>query len=217
MKDIEQENTERYYVSNKALYDEMVKWRDSNKEEEDEVLKAGGKIDYAKRVISEELGRMIMEIATRLTSHTNFRNYSYDLKQEMISNAICKVIQGLKNYNFKYVNPFGYITRACWNANINVCIKHYKDKNLPRELVRDNLDQLDQMSSMDSSKIRQAIKEFLDYEPKTKDDDDYSSPIVTPPNPHAKQRKVDRRKMAAAKTSRRSAKNTEEEDEDQEE
>ncbi len=201
---LSEQDTERYYISNKALYNEMVKWRDSNKEEEEKVLAAHGEIDYSKRVISEELGKMIREIATRLTSHTNFRNYSYDLKQEMISNAVCKVLMGLKNYNFKYENPFGYITRACWNANINVCIKYYKAKNLPRELVKDNLDQLDQMSNMDSSKIRQAIKEFIDYEPKTKFDEDYESPIITPPVPKRN------RKMAAAKT-----KSKEDEDDEQ--
>ena len=202
---------EKYYISNKALYGEMVKWRDSNKEEEERILKAGGKIDYSKRIISEELGKMIREIATRLTSHTNFRNYSYDLKQEMISNAFCKVLMGLKNYNFKYENPFGYITRACWNANINVCIKYYKQKNLPRELVKDNLDQLDQISNMDSSKIRQAIKEFIDYEPKTKDDEDYESPIVVPPAPKKN------RRMAAAKTRRKASKSSEKESVDDEE
>lgn len=186
---------ERYYVSNKALYDEMVKWRDSNKEEEAKVLAAGGKIDYAKRVISEDLGKMIREIAMRLTSHMNFRNYPYDLKQEMVSNACCKVILGLKNYNFDYMNPFGYITRACWNANINVCIKYYKAKNLPRELIKDNLDQLEQMSEMDASKIRQSIREFLDYEPKTKDDEDYDSPIYNPPAPPRANRKMAAKKV----------------------
>ena len=160
----------RFYISNKALYDEMVKWRDSSP-------------DVKTRVISEELGRMVREIATRLTGHTNFRNYPYDLKQEMISNACCKVLFGLKNYNFKYMNPFGYITRACWNANINVCIKYYKAKNLPRELIKENLEQLDGITEIDATAIRRTLRELLDYEPGTKEDEDHDSPIVTPPKP----------------------------------
>jgi len=43
--------------------EELLKWKKSAKKVED-------------RVPSEELGRMFMDIAQRLTNHSYFRNYS---------------------------------------------------------------------------------------------------------------------------------------------
>lgn len=103
-------NKERYYVTNAELLEELVKWRDSNKEEEQKVLAAGGKINYTERVISEKLGFMFMELAKKITNHSSFRNYPIEIKQDMCSYAYEKMITGLPNYNFNYTNAFAYLS-----------------------------------------------------------------------------------------------------------
>lgn len=79
---------ERYYVTNADLLRELIKWRDSNKEEEERERKKWEKlpkkirestkfeIDYNKRTISEELGKMFMELARKISNHSFFRNYT---------------------------------------------------------------------------------------------------------------------------------------------
>ena len=77
-----------------------MKWRDSNLEEEKREIAKGNPIDYTKRVISNELGNMFLAIGTRLSNHSSFRNYTKELKEDMLMFGIEKVIKGLKNYNF---------------------------------------------------------------------------------------------------------------------
>ena len=79
---------ERYYVTNAELLEELKKWRDSNKEEEEREFqkwkklpksmrdKNPFKIDYQKREVSEKLGMMFMELARKISNHSNFRNYN---------------------------------------------------------------------------------------------------------------------------------------------
>ena len=99
---------------------ELIKWRDSNLEEEKHVLEAGGEIDYTKRIISDELGKMFMAIGNRFLNHSNFRNYTKELKEDMLSYFYLKIIKGLKNYNFEFNNPFAFVTMAARNAFLTI-------------------------------------------------------------------------------------------------
>ena len=72
---------------------ELIKWRDSAEKVED-------------RVISNELGQMLITLSEKILNHSNFRNYSKDLKADMQSFFYYKAIKGLKNYityNYKYI------------------------------------------------------------------------------------------------------------------
>jgi len=53
----------------------LIRWRDSNKEAEARCIKEGKPIDYTARVISNELGKMIMAIGKKLLNHSSFKNY----------------------------------------------------------------------------------------------------------------------------------------------
>ena len=75
-KDNQQPNAERYYVTNGELMEELLKWRDSNKEEEKRRLDKGLEIDYTDRKISDKLARMMMEVARKISNHSFFRNYT---------------------------------------------------------------------------------------------------------------------------------------------
>lgn len=142
-------DTSKFFCTNKTLMAELIKWRDSAEKVED-------------RVISEDFGKMILQIATKLTNHSSFRNYNADLKQEMISYACFKIIQGLKNYNFNFENPFAYLTQAAWNAFVSVCAKYYKQLNLKKDLIKKMSVQLETTTGVNQNKIMNSyIKKYL--------------------------------------------------------
>lgn len=164
-----------FYVTNKALLAELIKWRDSAPEVED-------------RVISEELGKMILLIATRLTNHANFIRYPNDVKTEMISYACFKCVQGLKNYNFEFSNPFAYITMACYNAFLSTCGKYYKQLNIKRMTFEKMLRQVEELNPATAKKlydnyIKNYVGENVDLENKkineSKDSSEDSSDLST--------------------------------------
>ena len=147
------QKSERFYVNNKNLYDEILKWRDSAEEVKD-------------RIISEELAKMIMLIAKRMTNHSNFRNYPEWIKEEMISSAVYKVItNSLKNYNFAFKNPFGYITRACWNDFIGTISKYYKQINIKKKLLNKHLTDYEGLTNMinGGNSVSRNAKNYLGY------------------------------------------------------
>lgn len=144
-------NKERFYVTNAKLLEELYIWRDS-----------APKNKIEDRIITEEFGKMIKMIAERLTNHSNFKNYSRELKQDMVSYACFKCIQGIRNYNFEYKNAFAYFTTACYNAFVSVISKYYKDKNLNRDIARRAIEKLESTADINSSKIlNQFIKDYL--------------------------------------------------------
>ena len=124
----------------------MIKWRDSAKNPED-------------RVPSEKLGEMIRQIAIKLTNHSYFRNYTKEMKEDMIGHACLKIIRGLKGFNFKYTNVFAYFTTACFNSFKAECLKHYKQINIRNSVISDYINQLDY--ELPNSSTSKALKRNL--------------------------------------------------------
>lgn len=141
-------NRERFYVTNKSLLAEMIKWRDSAEKVED------------RDKPSEELGRMFMEIARRITNHSCFRNYPPELKEDLAGYAIEKMLSGLKNFNFKYNNPFAYFTSACFNAFKTQLSKHYRQVNIRRDLSKKMIAELE--AEMPGSSIAKSLQNGVD-------------------------------------------------------
>ena len=146
--ELETRPTENFYCTNKSLTEELIKWRDSDPDPE-------------KRVASNNLGLMIKHIATKLSNHSNFRNYPIDIKEEMISYATYKILKGLVHYRFEFKNPFAYITQGCWNAFVTVCGKYYKQINLKRDYAKRFLGKLEEIEGINVSKIYNAY--FKNY------------------------------------------------------
>lgn len=78
--------------------------------------------------MSEELGDCVYKIANKVSCCPNFINYSY--RQEMVSDAIQKMIETLNKQTYKHNpdkvgkngkagNAFMYFSRIAWNAMIN--------------------------------------------------------------------------------------------------
>jgi len=82
--------------------------------------------DEAKN-IPEKLGESVYKIASGLSYAPNFINYSY--KDEMIGDAILKMITAIKNKKFDITsghNPFSYFTTVAFHAFINRIKKEKK-------------------------------------------------------------------------------------------
>lgn len=146
---IEPPNKERFYCKNKDLTAELIKWRDSAEKPED-------------RIISEELGKMIIAIGEKMLNRSEFRNYSKELKEDMLGMFELKLIKGLKNYNFKFNNPFAFFTTAAWNAFLTVISKHYKQQNIKKDLMTKLAQELQTYTGINtSSSLSKCIKSYL--------------------------------------------------------
>ena len=109
--------------------------------------------------ISEELGKMFMTMTDHILGHSNFRNYTQAVREEMKSYALLLLVKYSHNcdaYQRDARQTFNYITTIIFNACKQILIKHYKQQNLQRELEKQYLDM---MQSTYGIKIN---SEFLD-------------------------------------------------------
>lgn len=83
---------------------------------------------YKSNKICDGLADCVLKISTRLSFAPNFINYSY--KDEMIGDAIVKMLQAIKNQKFdpEKGNAFSYFTRIAFNAFCNRIKKEKKEK-----------------------------------------------------------------------------------------
>jgi uncharacterized protein (UPF0216 family) len=145
----EPKNKDKFYCTNKELQAELIKWRDSAPKVED-------------RVISEELGRMLMAIANKILNHSNFRNYDKELKADMASYFYYKAIRGLKNYNFKFNNPFSWLTMCAFNSYLTIICKHYKHLNIKKDLMKKMISELETYNGIsNNTSLTRCIKSYL--------------------------------------------------------
>lgn len=78
-----------------------------------------------------------------ILGHSNFRNYTQDVREEMRSHALLLLIKYSHNcdaYERDARQTFNYITTITMNAFKQVLQKYYKHQNLKRELERQYVD-----------------------------------------------------------------------------
>jgi len=110
-------NTRVHYVNNKEMLEEFRLYKKTGK-------------------ISNELGEMFVKIAENLSNKSNFIGYSW--KEEMIGEAVLTCIKYCKNFDpEKSTNPFGYISRFCYNSFIEY-IKKQKRHSQTKETLYNN-------------------------------------------------------------------------------
>lgn len=83
---------------------------------------------YSTGFLDPNLADMVQKIATRLGYAHNFLRYSY--KEEMIGDAVIKMITALTRKRFKCdsgYNPFSYFTKVAYRAFQNRIKKEKKD------------------------------------------------------------------------------------------
>lgn len=108
-------NKEEGYLSNKEMYNEVIKCQNDNQ-------------------ISEKLGKMFMILSKRISSKPNFSSYSY--KDEMISNSLVACCAALHKFDSnKSENPFSYFTTIIHTSFIQVLNKEKKQQEIRDELL----------------------------------------------------------------------------------
>lgn len=129
----------KYFVNN----DEFLKLLDEYKET---------------KVLSEELGKIFVDMSKNLLYSRQFINYSDDWKAEMQSDALFNLCRYAGTFDrTKSSNPFAYFTRTIMNAFI-MRIKKEKKGNINQEKIRN-----------------QAYDEFLQREGLYENSDDHES------------------------------------------
>lgn len=114
------------------------------------------------RIITNEVGEIMLKIGRKLLNHSNFRNYDVELKEDMLMFGCSKLIKGLKNYNFKFSNPFSWFTQAFWNSYLTSLFRHYKQLNIKKDLMKKLSQELETYNGMDPrSSLNKAIKSYL--------------------------------------------------------
>ena len=106
------------YIDRNELHNEMKAYKDTG-------------------VISERLGQLFMIMTDHILGHSNFRNYTADLKEEMRSHALLLLVKYSHNcdaYQRDARQTFNYITTIVMNSCKQTLQKYYKQQNLKREL-----------------------------------------------------------------------------------
>ena len=94
-------------------------------------------------VIGEELGEMFMIMTDHILGHSNFRNYTQAVREEMKSHALLMLVKYSHNcdaYERNARQTFNYITTIVMNSCKQILLKYYKRLNTQRELERQYVD-----------------------------------------------------------------------------
>ena len=106
------------YIDRTELHSEMKAYKDTG-------------------VISERLGQLFITMTDHILGHSNFRNYTQAVREEMKSYALLLLIKYSHNcdaYQRDARSVFAYVTTIIFNAYRQVLQKYYKQQNLKREL-----------------------------------------------------------------------------------
>ena len=106
------------YIDRNELHSEMKAYKDTG-------------------VISERLGQFFITMTDHILGHSNFRNYTQDVREEMRSHALLLLVKYSHNcdaYQRDARQVFNYLSTVTFNAFKQVLQKYYKQLNLKREL-----------------------------------------------------------------------------------
>ena len=106
------------YIDRNELHSEMKAYKDTG-------------------VISERLGQFFITMTDHILGHSNFRNYTQDVREEMKSHALLLLVKYSHNcdaYQRDARQTFNYITTIVMNACKQVLQKYYKQQNIKREI-----------------------------------------------------------------------------------
>lgn len=106
-------------------------------------------------VPTEKLCKMFLDIAHHLLGDSRYSRYPAEIKEDMCSAALLKCIKNIKNYKPQFKDKcFSYFTRCTEHAFWETLSKHYKQRNLVRDLSLEHADSIQQIDSKLAQKIR---------------------------------------------------------------
>ena len=116
------------YIDRNELHSEMKAYKDTG-------------------VISERLGQLFITMTDHILGHSNFRNYTQAVREEMKSYALLLLIKYSHNcdaYQRDARQVFNYLSTVTFNAFKQTLQKYYKRLNLKRDLEQQYIDLLAQ-------------------------------------------------------------------------
>lgn len=111
------------YVDNKTLYNEIVEWYATGKED-----------------IPDKIVLAILQICERLGSKGNFKGYTW--LDEMVASGVESCIIALKYKKFdpkKSNNPFAYFTQIAWNNFIQIINEEKKQSYIKHKSLMNHM------------------------------------------------------------------------------
>lgn len=83
------------------------------------------------KIISNRLGQICLDLCNNILLHASFRNYNTDLKDEMRSFAIEKLMKyGIMHFDpAKKSKAFSYFSRIIFTSYMTIIMKYYKRLN----------------------------------------------------------------------------------------
>lgn len=135
------------YLTSDEIYEEWKKWKETG-------------------VISERMGNQMMTLAQHVMTSHHFNRYSKEIREDMISDGVMKIIKNLHNMKEEYKSSFfSYWTRCIWTASIVYLGKHYKNINKRKQLMIDCLEEMRTTNPlMNQELIHNLQKELEQYE-----------------------------------------------------
>ena len=122
------------YVDKSVLYSDLCEW----KIRKDAAAVAGKKSPP----LPDSVGRAIIQIADRMASRPNFRNYTYI--EEMRGDGIVNAVKAANSFDPDRVskktgekNPFGFLSLVIWRAFLN---RIKEEKHIQEAKVKSMLD-----------------------------------------------------------------------------
>ena len=113
-------------------------------------------------VISERLGQLFITITDHILGHSNFRNYTQAVREEMKSYALLLLIKYSHNcdaYERDARQVFNYLSTVTFNAFKQILLKYYKRLNTQRELERQYIDLMAQQGIRVNSEYLQNFED----------------------------------------------------------
>jgi len=135
----------KQYCNNKSMIEELTKYKETGN-------------------MSNALGQMFIDIANKLGGHSYFRYYNNNVKDELISSAIHRMVANAHKFDLQRANgnAFSYFTQVAWNAFIFACKKHYKHINLKQKIATEFLSQLEGSDLSDCNYLRKQLSEMIE-------------------------------------------------------
>lgn len=142
------------YVDNQHLLEHLTKRRKLVQE----AIARGEE----KPPLDNYLGKVILDVANKLSYRPNFINYSF--KSCMISDAIENLVKAIDNFDpEKSKYPFAYMTTIAWQAFVRRILTEKRQQKIKRKIIETMpLDDLMSLQEHDEDGVEYRVK-VIDY------------------------------------------------------
>ena len=91
-------------------------------------------------IISDQMAKMMLEVARKITGNHRFCGYDEEMKRDMVQEAVLKIIKNLKNMKEEHHDSFfGYWSMTVYSAFYNFLNKWHKEQERKKQLTKDTL------------------------------------------------------------------------------